>query len=242
MNKRDVSVVTMTWARDAQEGLLLRESLQRLSELNLPAYVTDGGSGRRFTEYLRGLPRFHVSEAEARGLWPQVRRSMRAAFEAATKFILYTEPDKKDFFRDGLREFVSEAGADDRLGIVLAARTAESFATFPEFQRHTEAAINRCCAEVLGERFDFTYGPLLLNKRLVPHLLGLPDDIGWGWRPYAFGVAHRLGYRIDCLETGAPCPAGQREDSRAERLYRMRQLVQNVEGLLRSSTADLGEA
>jgi hypothetical protein len=244
MDMRDISIVTMSWARDAQEDSLLRESLSELAALNLPVFVTDGGSGETFVDYLRGLPRFNVFEPEARGLWPQVRRSLRAAYEAdaATDFILYTEPDKKDFFREGLRDLISEANAGERAGVVLAARTSESFATFPAFQRHTETTINVCCAEVVGERFDFTYGPFLLDRRLVPHLLGAPDDIGWGWRPYAFGIASRLGLRVESLEKAAACPAEQREESRAERMYRIRQLSQSLEGLLLSTTAELANA
>ncbi len=145
-----------------------------------------------------------------------------------------------DFFRDRLRDFISEAKAGT--GVVLAARTSESFATFPVFQRHTETAINRCCAEVVGANFDFTYGPFLLDRRLVPHLLGAPNDIGWGWRPYAFGIARRLGLRIKSLEKAAACPADQHEEGHAERLYRVRQLSQSLEGLLLSTTAGLSNA
>ena len=46
MDERDVSIATMTWARDAAEERLLRESLGRLATLRLPVYVTDGEIGR----------------------------------------------------------------------------------------------------------------------------------------------------------------------------------------------------
>ena len=238
MDRSDVTIATMTWARDAQEERLLRESLRELAALNVPTFVTDGGSPEGFLDFVRGFPHFSLFEADAPGLWPQVRRSIRAAHESAAGFILYTEPDKRDFFRAGLREFISEAHGGERAGVVLAARTAESFATFPEFQRDTETAINRCCAEVVGEPADFTYGPFLLNRALVPHLAQAPDDLGWGWRPYAFGTARRLGYRVDSAEKDLPCPPEQREDSRAERIYRMKQLSESIRGLVLSTTAD----
>jgi hypothetical protein len=242
MDDSRVVIATMTRARDAREELLLRESLSRLAGLNVPTFVTDGGSGRRFVEDLRGLPRFGVFEAGAAGVWGQVGRSLRAAHEAGADFILYTEPDKGDFFREGLREFISEAPADDGVGVVLASRSGESFATFPEFQRHTEATINRCCEEALGLRADFTYGPFLLNRKLVPLLSRAPLGLGWGWRPYAFGLARRLGYRISHLEKAPPCPAEQREDDPGERVYRMKQLAQNIQGLVDSLTADTADA
>ncbi|MFL6257496.1 MAG: hypothetical protein ACJ74T_21020 [Pyrinomonadaceae bacterium] len=237
MDCSEVAVATMTWARDAAEERLLRESLCVLADLGAPVFVTDGGSGRSLLDFLRDIPHFRVLEAGVPGVWRQARTSIEAAAEAAT-FILYTEPDKRDFFRDGLREFISEAPADEDVGVVLASRSAESFATFPEFQRHTETAINRCCAELLDVEADFTYGPFLLNRALVPHLGRATAHDGWGWRPYAFGTAHALGYRICQVEKNLPCPPEQREDDRAERLYRIKQLGQNIQGLVSSMTAD----
>jgi hypothetical protein len=240
MDCSEVAVATMTWARDAAEERLLRESLPALAALGAPVFVADGGSGGPLLDFLRGLPHFRVLEAGTPGVWRQARTSIRAAAdEADAEFILYTEPDKRDFFRDGLREFVSDAPAARDVGVVMASRSAGSFATFPEFQRHTETAINRCCAEVLCVEADFTYGPFLLNHALVPHLGRAADSIGWGWRPYAFGTARRLGYRICQVERHLPCPPEQREDGGAERLYRIRQLGQNIEGLVASMTAPL---
>ncbi|MDT5269048.1 MAG: hypothetical protein QOH49_1234 [Acidobacteriota bacterium] len=239
MDINEVAVATMTWARDAVEERLLRESLPVLAGLGVPVFVTDGGSGEAFTRFLRSLPGFNVCEPEGRGPWAQARQSLRAAHASGQRFILYTESDKADFFRAGLREFVSEAPGGDEVGVVLASRSAESFATFPEFQRWTEEAINRCCAEVVGRDFDFSYGPFLLNRRLVTGLDAAPTDLGWGWRTYAFGVARGLGYRVECVVTDLPCPPGQREDDPRERLYRMRQLSQGIEGIVRSAAAEL---
>jgi hypothetical protein len=237
MDFSEVAVATMTWARDAAEESLLRESLPLLAGLGAPVFVADGGSGGPLMDFMRGLPNFHLLEAGGAGVWRQARRSLEAAAAAsAARFILYTESDKRDFFRAGLSRFVSEAQAAEDVGVVLASRSPESFDTFPKFQRHTETAINRCCAEVLGLRADFTYGPFLLNRALVPRLNQVENDPGWGWRPYAFGAARREGLRILQVEMHLPCPTEQREDDPAERLYRVRQLAQNIQGLLDSVT------
>jgi len=231
----EIAVATMTWARDAREDALLRESLHALAGLGAPVFVTDGGSGEAFTDFLGSLPDFRVCDPAGRGPWAQVRRSLLSAYECGRRFVLYTEPDKTDFFLRNLREFVSAAPGGDGVGVILASRSAESFATFPEFQRRTEEAINLCCAEVVGARFDFSYGPFLMNRELVPRLAPAPDDVGWGWRPYAFGTARRLGYRVESLVRELPCPPGQREDDPRERLYRMRQLAEGVGGLILST-------
>lgn len=233
MDLGETAVATMTWARDAAEERLLRESLPLLADLGAPVFVADGGSGGQFLNFIRGLPNFDVIETGRPGVWHQARASIEAAAAASgAGFVLYTEPDKRDFFRKALREFVAEAPAGGGVGVVLASRSPESFATFPEFQRHTEMTINRCCAEVLGLEADFTYGPFLLKGALVPHVAKSPADFGWGWRPYAFATARRLGYAVRHVEKHLPCPLEQRADDAAERLYRMKQLAQNVRGLL----------
>lgn len=237
MEESDVVVATMAWARDAAEEALLRESLPLLAGLGVPVFVTDGGSGRAFVEFMRALPNFNVCEPARRGPWEQARQSLSAAAAAGRRFILYTEPDKGEFFRARLREFVAEARGADGVGVVLASRSAASFETFPEFQRRTEEAINLCCAELVGARFDFSYGPFLLNRALVPRLESAEGDLGWGWRTYAFGVAGRLGYGVESVSKDLPCPRAQREDDARERVYRMRQLAQGVEGVIRSAGA-----
>ena len=235
MEEREVAVATMTWARDAAEEALLRESLPALAALGAPVYVTDGGSGAAFVDFLRALPNFHVCDPPRRGPWAQAAQSLRAARASGRGFVLYTEPDKTDFFRRVLPEFISAAPAGEDVGVVLASRSEMSFETFPEFQRRTEEAINLCCAEVVGARFDYSYGPFLLKGALVNVLDSAPPELDWGWRPYAFGTARRLGYRVEGLVRELPCPHAQRADSPRERLLRMRQLAQSVEGLLQST-------
>lgn len=231
----------MTWARDAKEAMRLRAALSLLAEFEIATVVTDGGSGKEFIDFLRAFPHFQVFEADTPGVWSQARHSILAACETGSRFILYTEPDKLEFFRDRLQAFIAEAPDDDEVGIVLASRSANSFATFPVFQQQTETAINQCCAEVAGQSADFSYGPFLLNRQLVAHLSRVGKDLGWGWRPYTFGLAHRSGYRIYQSEMELPCPLDQREDNPSERLYRMKQLSQSVHGLVASTITDINQ-
>ena len=229
----------MTWARDAAEEALLRRSLALLAGLGVPVFVTDGGSPAPFLDFVRGLPHVTLLSPPRPGLWMQTRTSLRAAYDQGTPFILYTEPDKADFFAQFLPQGLAETAAGDGLGVQLFARSDGAFATFPAFQQMTETTINGCCREVIGEATDYVYGPFVLNRAVVPHLETLPDTIGWGWRPYAFNLARRLGYRIGAVTGNFGCPADQRRDTPAERLYRMRQLVQNIEGLTLSTAAAL---
>ena len=47
-----------------------------------------------------------------------------------------------------------------------------------------------------------------------------------------FAAAARAGYRIGHVVGDYPCPPDQREENDVERLHRVRQLQQNIHGLL----------
>jgi hypothetical protein len=239
MDKKDLSIATITWARDSGEEALLRLSLAQLALVDIPVFITDGGSQNSFLEFLESFPHFTILRPKTKGLWAQARNSLTEARHSNTPFIFYTEPDKFDFFSKHLPGIIDKIRPTEQCGIWMASRSDKGFASFPSFQQMTETTINKCCAEVIGRVIDYNYGPFLLNRDLVQHLDHLPEDIGWGWRPYAFNMARRLGYTIECSVEDFFCPTDQREDNQEERKYRMRQLNQNIQGLLLSETIPL---
>jgi hypothetical protein len=236
MNTREIAIATMSWARTAQEAQLLREAMCRLARLNLPVIVTDGGSGQPFVEYLRGFRHFTVLETDTPGVLAQSKRSLQGALQLGSRYILYTESDKRLFFEHGLGEFLARAPSQRQVGVVVASRSAASFATYPASQQYTETVINQLVGQVIGGPGDFSYGPMLIHRALIPSLESLTEDIGWGWRHYILGIAHRLGYSIVQCTADLPCPPDQRADSRSELVHRMRQLSQNLQGLVRAMT------
>ena len=230
----DVAIATISWARNEREEAVLRTSLQQLSECGLPVYITDGGSSGSFLDFLRSLNQFNLYQAK--GLWQQAKNSITAAGRGGAKTILYTEPDKLDFFKDHLPLLLDTRKEWEAAGLLLASRSATAFATFPAFQQMTETAINRCCKEVIGKEMDYCYGPFLFPSSLIPYLDQLPAACGWGWRPFLFALAHRSGLPVDAYVSEFVCPADQRIDDGEERIYRMKQLTQNIEGLLLATT------
>jgi hypothetical protein len=110
-------------------------------------------------------------------------------------------------------------------------RSAASLHTYPGHQRHTESIINRRCGEMLGVTGDYSYGPFVMPSAVAQRLSALPPHLGWGWRPAAFALAHRLGYAIAGIEGHHSCPSDQREEDEADRGHRDRQLRENLEGL-----------
>ena len=239
MDKEKIAVATITWARDQEEQNLLTASLQRLAATGLKVFVTDGGSPPAFLDFLKSNRQFSVLQPEEKGLWAQAKNSLLHAQQAGVPFILYTEPDKQQFFEKHLIRFLDTADDDPSTGIRLACRTASAFSSFPRFQQMSETTINNCCGEVTGINEDYTYGPFLLNSAITVYLKDVKEDIGWGWRPYVFTIAHRLGYTLKSYYGDFLCPPEQQQDTAEERLYRMKQLEQNIYGIRLSATVTL---
>lgn len=239
MNKAKLAVATICWARDAAEAELLIQALTRLSTFNVPVFICDGGSPQSFLSIIQTLPNITLLQPDEKGLWPQAKTSLLAAASTGAPFILYSEPDKNEFFAKHLQSFIDDAPQDEAVGIFLAERTPETFCTFPTFQQQTETAINTCATEVTGSQHEFTYGPFILNTTLVQHASQLPASIGWGWRSCMFGLAARLGLTINGKAGAYNCPDSQVVETAKDRMYRIRQLQENVEGLLLSTKINL---
>lgn len=238
MGFKKLVIATMCWARDNKEEKLLRLALKQLSSLEIPVFITDGGSSEPFINDVSKFNKFNVMRSAREGLWPQVRNSLQYAYNSGVPFIFYTEPDKYDFFKV-LPQMLDNIELTEETGVILATRSAAGMASFPAFQQMTETTINNCCAEIIKHDIDYTYGPFILNRNVIPHLQALPDDIGWGWRLYAFNIAARMGLQITTKEGDYFCPEDQQGDDAMERVYRMKQLIQSVQGLVSSTTLDL---
>jgi hypothetical protein len=237
LDRSAIAVATMTLVRDKDEDRLVRAALERLARKAWPIAVADGGSPDDFVRFLRHLPEVTVVDPDVSGLVGQIKASVRAAASAGKPLVFYTEPDKADFFETHLDDFLRRAPADSAGGIVLAARSAQALSTFPLVQRFTESTFNRACAESLDTPGDYTYGPFVFDVQLARRLDAAPDDLGWGWRPYLFALAHRLDRRIAHVAGEFVCPPGQRLDEEGERIHRMRQLAQNINGLVQGLTS-----
>jgi len=220
----------MTLARTARDAELLGAALDRLAAVGLPVVVADGGSLPGFAARLR--ERFTVVPPEGPALIGQIKAALRAARERSAGWILYTEPDKEWFFGHQLPALAARASDDPSDGVVIAARSDRGFATFPAVQRLTESALNRLCAEFTGVALDYSYGPFLVRAELSALVDDLDPEIGWGWRPFVFASAARSGKRITALVGDFECPPEQRDEDEEEKRHRIRQLRQNLDGLL----------
>jgi hypothetical protein len=232
MEPSAVAVATITWARTRQEEALLRRSVARLAAEGMPVAVADTGLNPAFRSFLESVPGCSVAVPSERGLVPQVHASLQLARSSGRRFILYVEPDKEIFFAQQLGDFVRRAPAGPDVGIVMASRSDESFQTYPPTQRYTEGVINKLCGDLVGCAGDYSYGPFLMTRELLPHVADLDARLGWGWRHFTFAMAHRLVLRVLHVTDDYICPVEQRAEDEAERQHRLRQLSQNLLGLL----------
>jgi hypothetical protein len=76
--------------------------------------------------------------------------------------------------------------------------------------RRTEEFINALCSDLIGDPGDYSYGPFLMNRALVPLIAYLGHDIGWGATTgLSHGASSRQKYSSrnsgSAVPTGADC-------------------------------------
>jgi hypothetical protein len=228
----NVAFVTMTWARTEPEARLLLASLTVLSGYGASVFVTDGGSPPDFVSCIRSLP--HVALGEDRGgLVSQVSHSLRRAAASDAELLVYTEPDKQDFFRTGIEALITEARTHPDAALTIASRDECSMATFPAGQRRIEQLFNQLAGDLLGWAGDLLYGPFVMTRRTANEYLPLlRSDLGWGWRTYLTTRCVREAKRVIHHSGHFPySSAPSTEDDEQDLLYRLEQFMQNVRGL-----------
>ena len=227
-----VGVVTMTLAlSDAEQAVLVR-ALNAAVSVGLPIAVADRSGRPEFFDHLARMPDCTVVAPRMPGLVPQIQAPFNVAAAFDTEFLLYTEPDKESFFLRGVKRLLARGACASGAGVILAARSDDSFRTFPAMQQVTEGFVNQLCGNLIGPAGDYSYGPFLMHRRLLPHIASLLPHLGWGWRFSTFRAAARYGCPIAHAIDDLPCPLDQRGDDEEDQAHRLRQLSQNLLGLI----------
>jgi len=230
-----VSIATVTFARNVDEERRVLAALEELSRSGIRVVAADGGSPQTFVDRVANLPHLEIMpNADEPGLVGQARFALRLALSLNTDRILYTEPDKLLFFRTHLHTFIERA-RDSTAGIVLAARSAASFESYPASQRFAEGVLNTYCSTEVGRVADYSYGPFMMRRDLVGALDDLPAFIGWGWRPFLFVTARKYGHDVIGLEGDFECAEADRVDDETQRRHRLCQLAENLAGVVRAT-------
>jgi hypothetical protein len=232
MDPATIAVVTMTWARTRDEEDVLLQSLRIAASLGLPMAIADRNGRREFVEQLAQLPRTVVVAAREEGLVPQIKAAFDRVADFAPDAILYTEPDKAQFFAGAATRVLERGLQLGEPAVVLAARSNASFLTFPAMQQYTESVANHLAGELVGERGDYSYGPFLMPRLLLPYVHPLSAHLGWGWRFAMFRAARRERLPVLHAIDDLPCPVEQRHEDDVDCAHRIRQLSENLLGLI----------
>jgi hypothetical protein len=230
-----IVVAMPTLSRSADEAHWLMESITALARHGFPIVAADGGSHPELLEFFKTIPNLivlHFQKDEPKSLVKQIQKALDRAADLRPDYILYTEPDKKCFFENHLGSLVEELWNHNPDGMLIPARSARSFLTFPETQFFLESRCNEVISHLLGKKMDYLYGPFFLKPSMVSWVSGLADDFGWGWRVYLAARALRSGKEMMEVEGDFECPVSQRvENDLKNRRYRLDQMRQNLLGL-----------
>lgn len=235
MLTENLTVSTITWARDRKEEKLLYDSLSALSGKNIHIIAVDGGSNEEFLDSLKKFRNISVIRSSKKGLQNQVVESLNEA-QLSSKYILYAESNKNDFFRNNFDSLLSMSMSiidkDPNVGIILPSRTEKSFSTYPTFQQRSESFLNVILREFIDKKTgDFAYGPRIIVHDLIPYLDRLPKDVSWGWMTYLLIIAKKIGKSIYIVDLDLPCPENEREDTDTDRLLRLKQLKNHLQAI-----------
>lgn len=226
MRIENLSVSTITLARNKNEAVKICDSLKVLSKHFPIVVAVDGGSSPSFLKDIRNIPHVRIL-SEKGGLVTQVKRSLQEAARENKQFILYTESNKLAFFENSLSRFLELADSyihDPNCGVILPCRTSDSFATFPPFQQITEGFLNLVLSKFTMSELDYTYGPRIISASLLSSLNEIGDDMGWGWMSDIILAAKKQNKKIIGIEVDLPCPIDERAETEKDKRHRIKQL------------------
>lgn len=168
----NVGVLTTTFYRSTEE-LRFHLACQLVGNaiaVGDHVMVVDGSPDAAVSRSLRWLGAAVFSQT-ASGMGPSRRELFRQALDPQShrsslpQIFLWTE-EKVDLVRS-IPKIVApiERGEAD---IVIPERTPLSWASYPAFQVESEKAANAVYAEVTGNAFDVTFGPVAFSLKMLP--------------------------------------------------------------------------
>lgn len=151
------------------------------------------------------------------GMGPSRRQVFYLAYEASLRFgcdiILWTEPEKVDLIRNIPK--IIRSIQDGHADVVIPARSAKSWETWPAFQQKTEQEANAVYAQVTGlHGFDPMHGPVAFERKAARYFV-LFDPTKYGVRDryiqhYAAMVALSEGKQVISVDIDTCYPLTQK--------------------------------
>ncbi|MFA4880265.1 MAG: hypothetical protein WC650_01390 [Candidatus Doudnabacteria bacterium] len=236
MRKKPIAITTISLNRTPEEGETVLETVKILNSLGIPIIIADGGSPIKQKKIMKSFS--NVTFLEAEGLTNEIKTTFRRGAAMADS-LFYLHLDKLDFVRKYVPKLIQYYLARKDKKMIVAARTKKSFQTYPPYQRKVEEYLNYVLGDYCGSRSDYYYGPKIFSSMLVPYLKALKGDVGWGIEAYFYVLNHRLSLPMEFYPVEITAPAEVLADELEFKQYRLKGLLQQVEGFLQGQKVEV---
>lgn len=215
-----IIIATTTYYRSHTETrcCLAKQMFREAREAGHIVVDVDNSPESIVTESLRETGA-HIYPQLIEGMGPSRRQVFYLAYEASLRLgcgiILWTEPEKVDLIRNIPK--IIRSIQDGHADVVIPARSAKSWETWPAFQQKTEQEANAVYAQVTGlHGFDPMHGPVAFERKAAryfvlfdPTLYGVHDKYIQHYAPL---VARSAGKRVVSVLVDTSYPEAQREE------------------------------
>lgn len=228
--KSKISIATVTWARTAEEKIIVMKTLKKLTSFKLPVIVVDKANSRfPLIDEVKKNKGIRIFKASKIGLDFQIKKS----FKEAAKFgdhIFYLESDKLDFVENHAEKFLDEFYKNSS-GTLLPVRSKASFLRYPKFQQEMERFIWKSASALLSiKKEDFSYGPRIFPAILLPYFNKVNEEINFGFQTFLLAINHKLNLPLRVVEFDAVGPKDI-DIGKESIAYRIQQLEDELRGL-----------
>lgn len=256
---RIVVATTTSYPDKGKDGVraeLALATFRRLRKLGYPVVVVDNGSYPEWRAALAELAGQSGSRIDLRKEEPDPRTGKssmgagrRQALSVATQYgdkdtlYFWMEPEKKGFVRfiKRLARFMRKLKAD----LLIPAR--RNLKSYPIRQQHAEAVGNGEVSDLLGRDFDFWFGPFVMSRRALKHMLDYNGQNGYGDKWDSIMVPRLLMMAdptllVKTIKVGYRHPKSQRVQETGDPNFTGRRFDQlsNIVPALRKEIARLG--
>lgn len=247
-----VATTTAYGNNDHVRASLAQQTFTRLYQEGMSVSVVDGGSEPQWCRAFQATPGVQLVPEQldyrtGKGSMGAGRRQAMALAAANCQpggVVVWMEPEKLDFVR-----WIKQAAEPILLGqadLVLPKR--KSLHTYPLEQQLAEQLGNLTVESLLGQEFDFWFGPRLWSPQALHHMLDYAKpgsrDYGDKWDSIMIPCLRAMadGLRVVSVEVGYEHPPEQTQEEEGDVELIAKRIAQlhNIVPALRAEVVHLG--
>lgn len=208
MGQAVIATTTFYMSMDDVRAKLALETARAAKTFGYPLVVVDGGSPEDFKNELQRWDALALDET-SRGMGAGRRQALAEAAKLAGQngVVIWMEPEKWML----VRCLNKAAGPilDNEADLVIPAR--ESLESYPPEQAYAELMGNLAIKYLLGQWYDFWFGPFVANRRALHFFLEYRGKYGDKWDSIHIPRLHviKAGLRLASVEVNYIHPSEQ---------------------------------